>query len=66
MLNSSEIEATDWIRKYYLDELALGSDIQPTFLQLIRQKTIKFRIKFSIFNWTNLFHYLCLMAVVTE
>jgi hypothetical protein len=32
ILDSSEIEVTDWILKYYLDELALSSDIQPTFL----------------------------------
>jgi hypothetical protein len=30
-------------------------------------RIVKFRIKFSkFFNWTNLFHYLRLMAVVTE
>jgi hypothetical protein len=38
ILNSSEIEVTDRILKYYLDELALSSDIQPTYLQLVRQK----------------------------
>jgi hypothetical protein len=37
---------------------ALSSDIQPTFLQLVRQKIAKFRIKCSIFfNCTILFRY---------
>jgi hypothetical protein len=40
---------------------------QPSFLQLVKQKIVKFRIKFSIFfSWTILFHYLRLMAVATE
>jgi hypothetical protein len=38
IFNSSDIEVTAWILKYYLDELALSSDIQPTILQLVRQK----------------------------
>jgi hypothetical protein len=38
ILNSSEIEVTDCVLRYYLDELALSSDIQPTFLQRARQK----------------------------
>jgi hypothetical protein len=38
ILNSSEVEVTDRILKYYLDKLVLNSDIQPTFLQLVRQK----------------------------
>jgi hypothetical protein len=67
ILNSSEIEVTDWILKYYLDDLALSSDFQPKFMQIVRQKNCQISQKKSnFFNWTNLFHYLQLMAVVTE
>jgi hypothetical protein len=36
ILNSSGIEVTVWVLKYYLDKLALSSDIQPIFLPLVR------------------------------
>jgi hypothetical protein len=38
ILNSSEIEVTEWIIEYYLDKLALNLDVQPTFLQLVRHE----------------------------
>jgi hypothetical protein len=37
---------------------------QPTFLQLVRQALSNFAL--ILFNWTSLFHYLSLMAVVTS
>jgi hypothetical protein len=49
-MNSSEIEVTDWILKYYLDELVLSSDIQPTFCILSDKRIVKFGIQFSIFS----------------